>query len=337
MPQRAQVLQSLAQYVSWARDPVHGARPKARYFPSSNSLNPIRLIKQESTMAIRKTRQIFAEPMAGTPGLADKLLDLIGNIPLSRESASDEPKARARSVARMAAVKSASTAGALALPPGPLGWLTIAPELYTVWKIQAQMVADIAGVYGKAETLNREQMLYCLFSHTAANAFSDLVIRVGQRYVVRRAPLSALYAIANKVAIRIAQRSAGRVVSRWVPALGALGVAGYVYFDTGRVADASMELFAADLQIEAGSASRSGDEAPSDETSGDETSGAEMPAKKKPRKASPEAAVAEVQAKRKPASKVSAKTKFGPPKLKQTVAKTAKKAGRRKPESEDGG
>ena len=213
-------------------------------------------------MAIRKTRQIFAQPVAGAPGLADKLLDLIGNIPASRESISDQPNARGRAVARTAATKAASTAGALALPPGPLGWLTIAPELYAVWKIQAQMVADIAGVYGKDSTLTREQMLYCLFSHTAAKAFSDLVIRVGQRFVVRKAPVSALYAIANKVAIRIAQRSAGRVVARWVPAVGALGVAGYVYFDTGKVADASIELFAADLKVETEPSSKTGDPKP---------------------------------------------------------------------------
>ena len=144
----------------------------------------------------------------------------------------------------------ALTAGTLALPPGPFGWLTIAPELYAVWKIQAQLVSDIAGAYGKRNLLTREQMLYCLFGHTAAGAFRDLVIRVGERYVIRRAPLSALYAIANKIGIRIAQRTAGRVVTRWVPALGALGVAGYVFVDTGRVADACIDLFSRDVKIE---------------------------------------------------------------------------------------
>jgi len=58
-------------------------------------------------------------------------------------------------------------AGTLALPPGPLGWMTILPEMVGVWKIQAQMVADIAALYGKTATLTQEQMLYCLFKHTA--------------------------------------------------------------------------------------------------------------------------------------------------------------------------
>lgn len=201
-------------------------------------------------MAKRASTEIFATRVSGQPGLAEKLLDLVGSIPAPRETKAADPEASARMLARKAAVKAASTAGALALPPGPLGWLTIAPELYAVWKVQAQLVSDIAGTYGKRNLLTREQMLYCLFGHTAAGAFRDLVIRVGERYVIRRAPLSALYAIANKIAIRIAQRSAGRIVTRWVPALGALGVAGYVYLDTGKVADACIELFSHDVRIE---------------------------------------------------------------------------------------
>jgi hypothetical protein len=93
-------------------------------------------------------------------------------------------------------------------------------------------------------------MLYCLFSHTSAKAFQDIVVRVGERYLIRRAPLSVLVAIANKIALRIAQRSAGRMITRWVPAVGALGVAGFVYVDTGKVADNSIDFFERDVKIE---------------------------------------------------------------------------------------
>ena len=211
-------------------------------------------------MAKQTSNDESAQVRAAVSSLVDRLLDLVGDIPAARESQSAAPDARARSIARLAAGKAAASAGALALPPGPLGWLTIAPELYAVWRIQAQMVADIAGAYGKPELLGREQMLYCLFSHTSAKVFQDLVVRVGQRYVVRRAPVSALYGIANKVTLRIMQRSASRLVTRWVPLLGAMGVAGYVFVDTGRVADASIELFAADVRIEGQVESKAKDE-----------------------------------------------------------------------------
>jgi hypothetical protein len=202
-------------------------------------------------MVKRASQQVFARRV-GDHGVVERLLDLVGDIPDSDEPHAAQPRARSRALGRAAAAKAASTAGALALPPGPLGWITIAPELYAVWKIQAQMVADIAAAHGKHHQLTREQMLFCLFSHTAASAFRDLVIRIGERHVVRRAPLSALYAIANKVAIRIAQRSASRLVTRWVPVVGAIGVAGYVYIDSGRVADASIGLFSTAITIEDG-------------------------------------------------------------------------------------
>lgn len=196
------------------------------------------------------TTQKFAIRMHDRETLADRLLGLIAQIPPSRERPATEPEERAAQLARRAAAKCAATAGVLALPPGALGWATITPELYAVWKIQAQMVSDIAGAYGKSAQLGREQMLYCLFGHTAAGVFSDLVVQVGERYLVRRTPLAGLYAVGNKIALLIAQRSAGRVVTRWLPAIGALGVAGFVYADTGKVADTATAMFAREIEIE---------------------------------------------------------------------------------------
>lgn len=193
----------------------------------------------------------FAARDPENPGLADRLLDLVGQIPKPREGRHEEPNTRARELAKGTAVKTAAIAGTLALPPGIIGWATIAPEMYTVWKQQAQMVSDIAGAYGRTELLSREQMLYCLFGHTAAGAFRDLVLRAGERYLIRRAPVSALYAVVNKIAIRIAQRTVSRAVTRWIPLVGAIGVAGYIYVDTGKVADTAIALFQADVQIEA--------------------------------------------------------------------------------------
>jgi hypothetical protein len=62
----------------------------------------------------------------------ETFLNFIGQIPTTDEQTSQEPVARARSIAGSAAAKAAIAAGALALPPGPLGWLTILPELLTV-------------------------------------------------------------------------------------------------------------------------------------------------------------------------------------------------------------
>lgn len=192
----------------------------------------------------------FSRRASVKPGATEQLLEMVGSIPRPRTRARVEARQLAQRVGMRASMKTAATAGALALPPGVLGWITIAPELYVVWKMQRQMVSDIAGLYGASDRLNREQMLYCLFGHTAAGAFRDVVIRAGERFIVRRAPLSALYAIANKIVLRVAQRSATRVVTRWVPLAGSIGIAGYVYMDTGKVAETTIALFESGMVIE---------------------------------------------------------------------------------------
>ena len=140
--------------------------------------------------------------------------------------------------------------GGLALPPGPWGWLTILPDLVAIWKLQAQMVSDIAALYGKSATLSKEQMLYCLFRHAAAQAVRDFVVRAGDRYIVRHATVKALQIAAQKIGIKVTQRSVGTAVSRWIPLLGAVGVGAYAYYDTAQVARTAMDLFSHPLQIE---------------------------------------------------------------------------------------
>ena len=150
--------------------------------------------------------------------LVEALLELITKVPSTdRHAGKGSGKGRTE-ISRRAAAKAAVTAGSLAMPPGPLGWLTIAPELLAVWTIQAQMVSDLAGVYGKAATLTKEHMVYCLFRHTAVQLLRD-------------------------VAVRVAQRSAGGGIARWLPVVGAVGVGAYAFYDTSQVAATAIELF----------------------------------------------------------------------------------------------
>jgi hypothetical protein len=182
--------------------------------------------------------------------IANAILKFLGKIPETDHPESLTPHQSAQSIANAAAAKAATAAGALALPPGPLGWLTILPELHTMWKIQTQMVADIAGVYGKTAVLSREQMVYCLFRHGAAMAVRDVVVRVGDRYLVRQLSPMVLEKIAKKIGVKITQKSLGRAVSRWLPVVGALGVGAYAFYDTARVAKTAMELFEHDIDLE---------------------------------------------------------------------------------------
>lgn len=184
--------------------------------------------------------------------VAKAILDFIGQVPTTQEVKSYDPDSHARGIARSAQSKAAATAATLALPPGPLGWLTVMPELLAVWRIQAQMVADIAGVYGKQGSLTREQMLYCLFRHAVAQAVRDLVVRVGQRYIVQHASLRTIESIARRIGIHFTRHAVGKAAARWMPVVGALGVGGYAYYDTRQVANTAIDLFRRDIHYSHG-------------------------------------------------------------------------------------
>lgn len=183
------------------------------------------------------------------------ILDFISRIPASKVDGADDPQARARQIASRAAQRAALTSGTLALPPGPLGWLTVLPELMAIWRIQAQMVSDIAAAYGRHTELGREQMLYCLFRHTAAQAFRDLVVRMGDRLLFRRMSFAVVERVAKQLGVKLSRRAVGEGLSRWLPVVGALGVGAYAYYDTGQVAATTIELFSHGIEHE-------GDEAP---------------------------------------------------------------------------
>jgi hypothetical protein len=195
----------------------------------------------------------MTEPIgrAADPGgrIADILLDLLGSIPTSTEVASSDAKTAARKLAQRAAKKAAVTSGTLALPPGVLGWLTIVPELVAVWKLQSQMVADIAALYGTNAQLTREHMLYCLFRHTAAQAVRDLAVRMGQRLLIQEVSVGALQTVAQQVGLRLTRHAIGKGVARWVPLAGAAGVGAYAYYDTMQVAYTATRLFQSETDV----------------------------------------------------------------------------------------
>lgn len=175
--------------------------------------------------------------------VAQAILALLGKIPETGKRVSSRSNEAARQLANASAAKAALISGGLALPPGSLGWLTILPDLIAIWKLQSQMVADIAALYGKSATLTQEQMLYCLFWHAAAQAVRDFVVRAGNRATVQRATLRALQIAAEQVGVKVTQRALGAAAARWLPIVGAVGVGAYAYYDTAQVAGTAIELF----------------------------------------------------------------------------------------------
>jgi hypothetical protein len=156
-----------------------------------------------------------------------------------------DPAREAEAIALRAARQAALLSGSLALPPGPIGMLTVLPDLYLIWKTQRQMVADIFGLYGRSAELTRTHMLYCLFRHAASHVLRDLAVRTGQRVIVQEIASGALQGITRKVGVTLTKRVLGTAASRWVPLAGAAAVGAYAYWDTLQVASTAHKLLTA--------------------------------------------------------------------------------------------
>lgn len=174
--------------------------------------------------------------------VTDAIENIVARVPVARETESRHPGSAARALARKSATRAATLSGALALPPGIFGLLTVLPDLVAIWRIQAQMVADIAGLYGRELELTRAHMVYCLFRHATSQLARDVAVRAGERLVIRQISGGALKSVLTSVGMSVTQRVAGTAASRWLPVIGAAAVAGYAYYDTLQVAKTAIGL-----------------------------------------------------------------------------------------------
>ncbi|HEY3151154.1 MAG TPA: EcsC family protein [Candidatus Binatia bacterium] len=177
------------------------------------------------------------------------LFKVINEIPSSAEKRSSDGVLRARKLTAEASLRAAAISGALALPTGPLGWLTILPDLAAIWRLQAQLVADIGAVFGKRGKLTEESIIYCLFRHAAAQAVRDLVTRMGERLVLQCVSVRVAENVLRRIGVKVVHRVARRGLWRLLPAIGALAVAGYAYYDTEQVGQTAIEFFTQDIEL----------------------------------------------------------------------------------------
>lgn len=188
-------------------------------------------------------------PSESSSTLTRALIDLISQVPQSNEAKSDDPLSRARAIAKSSSLKAAAISGAMALPPGPLGIVTLVPDLLAIWKLQQTMVADIAASFGKSTFLARETMVYCLFKHGSAALVRDIAARVGERVVIRTLSAPLFRSIMERLGVRVTERVVAKGVARWLPLIGAVGVSAYAYADTAKVAATAIDVFSRDLVI----------------------------------------------------------------------------------------
>jgi uncharacterized protein (DUF697 family) len=187
-------------------------------------------------------------PVNGGPSeLTEEIIKLFSTIPESREEVSKSPEQRAKEIVRKAQVKTASISAGWALVPGPMGLLSVIPDLYSVWKVQSQMVADIAAVYGKTADLTQESMAYCLVKQMANWGGGQLLVKAGEHYILKKGGTRFIQQLAKRLSIDIAQKSISKACARWIPFAGSAVMGGVSAWDTGKIGKRAMKVFAATI------------------------------------------------------------------------------------------
>ena len=179
--------------------------------------------------------------------------DLISKVPESTVEIGPDRRAQILELRRQASWKAAAVSGALALPGGPFFLITLIPDLALVWRIQAQLVADIARVHGKSDRVSAEVILYCLFEQGDLG-LGDIVIRVGERYLVRRNSQRFAQKIGEKLGTRFLRKILGKRAAAILPILGAAAIARYARKDTLQVGEIADEIFSREIVEEKGNA-----------------------------------------------------------------------------------
>jgi hypothetical protein len=173
------------------------------------------------------------------------LVELISELPATAEQQTSNAFIRARELIADASLRAAGISGTIALQAAPSAWPVIISELAAIWRLQAQMVADVGAVFGKSGRLTEESIVYCLFRHTAAQFIREFVTGVVEGRESRNSAPATETAL-EKIGTEILQRITRRKSSRWLPVLGALAVAAYAYYDTDQVGQTAIEFFSQD-------------------------------------------------------------------------------------------
>ena len=171
--------------------------------------------------------------------------DLITDIPDSILPKIENPEKRAKLLTKQAAAKAAAISATLAIPGGFAGVLTSLPDLYTIWKIQAKLVADIAASFGKYAELNKEAMLWCLFRHSASQVLRDLFVKTSNRIITQKISLLALQNILKQIGVQQASKFLSKHFVKIVPLAGALASGAYAAYDTREVGKTALTYFKA--------------------------------------------------------------------------------------------
>ncbi|MDZ7849212.1 MAG: hypothetical protein U5L96_22215 [Owenweeksia sp.] len=158
-------------------------------------------------------------------------------------------KPMAHRLIRNTALQTSSISAALAIPGGVTGLVTVLPEVASIWRLQAQLISNIAALHGKNSLVTREQMLWCMFRQMGYGVLKEYVIQQGGVYVVKKMQGQALDIFLHKIGLSLATRQGSRLAGKIIPVVGSVSAGALSYYDTRKVGQNALQLYSKEIRL----------------------------------------------------------------------------------------
>ncbi|MBM9591655.1 hypothetical protein JWG41_14450 [Leptospira sp. 201903075] len=193
------------------------------------------------------------QSQAKSEGFLDGLVELFAGLEDYRSPYAptiQPPDNLIQELVQNASFKSGLVSATCSLPPGPLGILSILPELLFVYRIQGHLILDIAALYGKEVQVTKELLLYCLFKHGGAHVFRKIIEESSLKILIRPTTVRVFQTMLEKLGLMISKSILRKQFARWIPIGGAVVTGTFAYYDTKRVGKTAMDLFSKEIHGE---------------------------------------------------------------------------------------
>lgn len=141
-------------------------------------------------------------------------------------------------------VSGASGVAALA---GPAGLLAVIPEIAALIYNQTRMVYDLGMAHGKQDFLTRELIIGVLTSAAVTGGIGMLTVQ-GSKVLVQKTSTNILMKVVQMFSAKTAQSASKSILGRYVPAVGAVAIAGWSNYSTRRIGKRAVEIFTKDIE-----------------------------------------------------------------------------------------
>ena len=140
------------------------------------------------------------------------------------------------------AMMNAGISGAAGIIPGPVGMLSVVPEIIAVTRNQIAMIYDIGAAYGHEKSINKELLMAIFAAAAGSGTIGVLTIRGGQ-VLIRRASLRVMQKLITVLGGKISQQAIKAALAKWIPLVGAAGMAYWSKYSTEQIAKQAHAIF----------------------------------------------------------------------------------------------